>query len=223
MLATKNLTGKLRSDAKIIWVPNTFFDGYFPQYIKNNHDLETDKQGYIRFPGGDKYIDEIMELSGMNPDVEKILDTISNENFIPADEIQTRSEKSLNELKNREWICDIKMSDYVEENYRDQQLFYSPNHPIPTVVFELARRVLKYLDIRSDNYFDFKAMFNEEHLFWSLIGQDIPIYPAVKKFFKFEKCLDQYYANVYMWKFRANFRDFMRQYILTCWHERFSQ
>ena len=223
LLSTKNISEKFNEDAKIVWIPNIYFKGYFPQFVRNSHNIDTDKHQSGRFPYGDKYVDEIMENSEMNPNVEKILDRICDENFLSPEEIQTAIDDSLNELKNREWNCDVKMSDYVENNYREQQIFFAKGHPMPQVTFELARRVLKFIGIRSDNFYDWKNMLNEEHFYWSLIGQDIPIYPAVKKFFKFENCLNQYYANVYLWKFRANFRDFMRQYILQCWHEKFSK
>ncbi len=223
LLSTKNISEKFNENTKIVWIPNVYFKGYFPQFGPNTHNVDTDKQGSGRFPYGDKYIDEIMENSGMNPDVEKILDTISDENFIPPDVIQTAVDKSLNELKRREWNCDVKMSDYVENNFRDQSIFFSPNHPVPPVLIELARRIFKFIGIRSDNFYEFKDMLDERNHNWSLIGLDIPIYPAVKKFCRFEKCLDLYYANAFLWNFRAGFRDFLRQYILMCWHEKFSK
>ena len=134
--------------------------------------------GAGRFPYGDRYVDEIMENSEMNPDVEKILDRICDENFISQDIIQTAVEKSLNELRDREWNCDVKISDYVLENYLDQQIFFATNHPLPTVIFELARRILKFIGIRSDNYFDLKNMLDEENHLYSLIGLDVPVYPS---------------------------------------------
>ncbi len=223
LISTKNISEKLREDTKIVWIPNVYFDGYFLQAKHNEHNVDTHITPPGRFPNGDKYVDEIMEHSGMNPDVEKILDTICDENFIPADEIQTRCEKSLQELKNREFLCDIKMSDYVEYNFRIQQIFYAPNHPVTFVLFELARRILKFIGIRSEAFRDLKDMFDEENIDYSLIGQEIPIYPSVKKFFEGTEFLEKFYANSYFGDFRADFRDFTREYILRCWHEKFTR
>ncbi len=222
LISTKNISEKLREDAKIIWIPNVYFDGYFPQQKHNEHNVDTHITPPGRFPNGDKYVDEIMEHSGMDPDVEKILDTICDEDFIPQDVIQTAVEKSLNELKNREFLCDIKMSDYVEDNFRIQQIFYAPNHPVTFVLFELARRILKFIGIRSEAFRDLKNMFDEENIDYSLIGQEIPIYPSVKKFFEGTEFLEKFYANSYFGDFRADFRDFTREYILRCWAEKFS-
>ena len=206
-----------------MWIPNVYFDGYFPQITENTHNIDTDKHPVGRFPTGDKYIDKIMSRSKKNPDVEKILDTICDENFIPPEEIQTTVDKSLNELQYREKICDVYISDYIADNYRNEQIFFAKNHPYPMVAFELVKRILKHLGHRSENFLNLPAWLDDKNFPYSLIGQDVPIYPAVKKFFKFEVSLEEYYANKYLWEFRGNFRDYMREYILQCWHEKFTR
>lgn len=218
--ATKYISKKLRDDAKRILIPNVYFDGYFPQ-LKRETDFTSNFDA--KFPIDDKFVDEIMSNSEMNPDIEQILDIICDENFIPADVIQAGIDRSLNELKNREWICDVKMSDYVENNFRDQQILFTPNHPTPFLIFETTRRILKFLGIKSDSFVDQKSAFDNENQIYSLIGQDVPIYPAVKKYLDLNLCLEQYYANNRVWDFRAGFRDYMRQYILERWADKFSR
>ena len=217
LIATKNIAEKFNENTKIIWIPNVYFDGYFPQFT---HVIGSDLAPFIH---RDKYVDEIMERSEMNPDVEKILDQIQDENFIPPAEIRRHVDNSLAELKTREWTCDIKMADYIETNFQPQQIFFSPNHPVPLVVFELAKRILRFIGIQSENFVELKNMLDDENRKWALLGQDIPIYSAVKKCLGIEKVYTEYYANLNSWKFRGNFRDYMRQYILKCWHEKFSQ
>ena len=60
-LATQNLPSLLPESAKIIWIPNIFFDGYFPQRTTNHRNVDTDKPGGGRFPHGDKYVDDFMK------------------------------------------------------------------------------------------------------------------------------------------------------------------
>ena len=219
-LSTKSIFQKLRDNARFIVIPNLYFAGYFPQ-LKTEQENFSDLEKI--FPTEDKYVDEIMSRSEMNPDVEKILDRICDENFLSPDEMQAAVDKSLTEYKKREWLCDIKMADFIENNFCDQQICYSPNHPLPFVIFELVRRILKFIDIRSESFWDHKNMFDNENRVYSLIGQDTPIYPAVKKYLNLPIRIDQYYANDAKWDLYANFRDYMRQYLLHCWHEKFSR
>ena len=58
-IATQRFTQYLPEDAKIIWIPNIYFEGYFPQYLRNlYHNVDTDKHEGGRFPYADKYIDD---------------------------------------------------------------------------------------------------------------------------------------------------------------------
>ena len=222
VFSTRNMLKNIRDDAKMVFVPNLFFMGYFPQYVHNQRNVDTDKNPAGRFIQGDRFVDKIMENSAMNPDVEKILDAISNENFISTKEIQMYIDFSMNELKRRESICDIRISDFVEDNYKYKQMFYSPNHPFQFVLFELVRRILKFIGIRSESFYHLNDMLDENCYVYSLIGQDMPIYPAVRKYFVGTEFLEKSYANRYFWDLYANFRDFTREYIRLCWAEKFS-
>ena len=221
-IATKNIVTQLREDAKIIWIPNAYFDGYFPQYTHNARNIVINDEPTGLFPNGDRFIDEIMENSEMNPDIEKILDRICDPDFISPEIIQNQTEKSLDELKNREWICDVKISDYIEDNFRDEQIFWSINHPSSLVLFELAKRIWRLIGMRSENFLDREMLFNPEDIYGLRI-QDIPIYPSVQRFFGFKKCLDKYFANQLTWNLHADFRTFSREYILKCWAEKFTR
>ncbi len=50
---------------KIIWIPNAYFDGYFPQMKDNAFNLDTDIGVNGRFPIGDRYI-ETFVLGGVD-------------------------------------------------------------------------------------------------------------------------------------------------------------
>ena len=159
----------------------------------------------------------------MNPNVEKILDLICNVNFIPQELIRQSIDFSFQELKRREWACDVKISDYINENFRDRQIFFNPNHPSPAILVELSRRILRFIGMRSDNFLELPKMIDDENPDWSLYGQDVPIYPSVKKFFDFQSEPKTFWANRYFWDFHGDFRDFSREYIKWCWAEKFTR
>ena len=217
------MTSYIPEQTKIVTIPNIYFDGYFPQYIRNNRNIDTDKHVSGRFPHGDRFIDEIMENSEMNPNVENILDRICMTDFLSAEKINDAIESSFEELHRREWICDLKIADYVEENFSEQQLFYSPNHPISNVMIEMTRRILNFIGFKSMTFLNLDKILIEQDLNYSLIGQDIPIYPSVLNQLNLKSHAKTYWANIYLWNFHADFRTFSREYILKCWAEKFTR
>ena len=164
-----------------------------------------------------------MEKSGMNPDIDVIIDKVSDSNFLSKEIIQSQTDKSFAELQKREWFCDIKISDYVENNVFGKRLFYSVNHPTAQGLVEISRRILQFIGMHSDNFIDFGKFFDESNIKYSLMISDIPIYPSVTKFFDFAEEPQTYFANYWCWKFNANFREFQREYIRQCWAEKFTK
>ena len=145
---------------------------------------------------------------------------IERQDFISEDEVKICVEKSFAELKKREWACDIHMLDFVTDNYLRQQIFYSPNHPTQNVIMELAHRILNFMDISDKSFFMTDALLDIRN---SLIGQDIPIYPKVKKILGLQNSLEEYFANIHMgntWTFRANYLDFLIEYVKLCWKDK---
>lgn len=58
LLATQRLPQRLPEKTKIIWIPNVYFDGYFPQYAHNERNTRFDEDGRPAFPHADKYVDQ---------------------------------------------------------------------------------------------------------------------------------------------------------------------
>ena len=213
LIATSRLKNLLRPDTKIVWIPNAYFDGYFPQLPEKNK-----TRVHTLFGWKDRFADDFMS-SEQNPDIEKFLDRICADNFIPPEEIQNRIDESFQKLRDREWFCDIKISDYIEKNYRDKQIYFLPNHPFPMVLVELTKRILRFLGFESDNFLRIHELLDENDRRFSLCIWDVPIYPAVKKFLNFQECREIYYPNLMQTNFQGDFRAFMREYISKVWQE----
>ena len=69
------------------------------------------------------------------------------------------------------------MLDFIVDNYK-RQTFYSPNHPTSNVLLELARRILKFIDISDTTFSDNDWLMSGDNV---LNNQDVPIYPKVKE------------------------------------------
>ena len=61
VLATQKIPVLIPENTKIIWVPNVYFVGYFPQQIKNLRNIGIGEHQSGKFPFGDKYVDAFFE------------------------------------------------------------------------------------------------------------------------------------------------------------------
>jgi hypothetical protein len=58
-----------------------------------------------------------------------------------------RFERCLAELERREAFCDVTVSGFLREHYRDQPLMITHNHPHPVLVNEIARQISERLGL----------------------------------------------------------------------------
>ena len=65
--------------------------------------------------------------------------------------LKERFELCLNESKLREKVLDIKLTDYIINNYQSSQLFVTYAHPTKTLYIELVRQLLEIIDLGHDS------------------------------------------------------------------------
>lgn len=53
-----------------------------------------------------------------------------------------------NYLRDRERECDIKVADFIQENYQNQKLFNTQNHPSTFVMHHVANEILKSIGMK---------------------------------------------------------------------------
>lgn len=208
MLATDNILKKLKSDCIKIEISNIFFKGYFPQIMKNEKNILLDVHQSGLFPFGDKYVIRLLETEKK----ETILNRIMDVDFIPSLDIQENIEESFNELEKREFFSDVKILDFLKDNYKKEQLFYSTNHPTRKVMEEYCNRIMAFLGFEAEELSeaDYSIEVN------SLKGQDIPIYPSVISYLGLEKYEKRYYPNRYLYDDLVfNFQEFIYAYIMS--------
>ena len=215
MLATQKLPQWLPEKSKIIWVPNIYFDGYFPQYAHNERNFEFDKDGRVPFLHADIYVDTFVSGGGTTEaDLKKY---IEEQDFISPTEVLAKVEKSFAELKKRQWPCDIHILDFIIDNYKRRQMFYCPNHPTQNVILELVHRILRFMDISDMSFEHMEVLMHPQN---SLKGQDIPIYPKVAEIIGLEEYeKDDIFANWYMWPFKGNYVEYLLEYARHSWKD----
>ncbi len=114
----------------------------------------------------------IENLLQQGASVKEIVDEIQNGAPYSKEEIFQIFNSGMERIKEREKHCDIKISDYIENNYRNKQLFYDPNHPTEDLMAEVGRRVLRLLHIECYEINSLPKMINARENF---------IYGCVKK------------------------------------------
>lgn len=160
-IATDLLLEECNSDCIKICFPNSYVGFYYPQLCKIQGEIIPDN---TIMPYGDSVIQSIDENT--YDDANNILNgSRFNEKCVPF------FQKCMEELYSRETFCDVKISDYVLDKYRDVCLAYSPNHPINEVLEEVANRILNKLN------YDICPLYSN----LSLNQYEMIIYPVVFK------------------------------------------
>lgn len=196
----------LKNTCKKICIPNCYFTGYFPQYIPNKYNPRpiTDEPGSDPLPYGDKNIQNLWESLS----VEEIQTKLHDENFYSIEEVQENAEKSLEELRNREKNCNVVISDYIDQHYKTEYLFYTPNHVSNHLLKELMIRVFRLIGIDCSDIKEDQA--------WENSGRQMPIYPSVKKSLGLTFNKDTFIWNRVLKKEPSNLDEYVEAYVQYC-------
>ncbi len=188
-MSTEYFISQLSTKCSIIMISNLYFTGYFPQLILTHM---RDKVGFFR--GKITWLDdaasvdkEILRLmledlgGGCYRTVEEIVQTISADDYYQQNELRKNIESELNNFEIREENVELKMCDYLRENYDKYLMFVTNVHPTRRVLEELAKRILKRLYI-----VDLKIAGNKDEIQYPMpSGNRFVIYPSVLKAFHF--------------------------------------
>ena len=124
------LLNLLKKDCIKICFPCLYLN-IFPIYEENG-----------KYIGGDtlnKYKNQNMTLDNIIP---------MYENGLYDFELEKRFEKSIEYLKNKEdQYCNIKVYDFIMENYKNKPLFYTQNHPTETLLTYICQKITELLNI----------------------------------------------------------------------------
>ena len=125
--SSRYISNKLPSDCQRISFPPLYFTGYHPQYCKNPvNKIIKPIYPFGVMPYGDSNIISMLTQSNS---VSEIIERLSNTNYYSQEFLLANVDKSLAELSRREAMLNIKVSDFIRENYQHYYLFYTVNHP----------------------------------------------------------------------------------------------
>lgn len=167
IFASSNLANHLKAGGKVVRIPNAYFSGYMPEVV------------YFR--AGEPHVTKFCDYHDANflaffmedpvNAVQKAVDAATDKSQYTQEFVLANAMASINELKRREEECDVTVSDYIEQNWRNDILFYSMNHPKRKVLSHIASNVLGLLGQKSR---DLKGDY--EHL----DNTRLPVYESIR-------------------------------------------
>lgn len=139
--ASEKIIARLKQGCKIISIPNVYHLPlcFFPQYSVAP---ELRKDGVTYF-----FRDSIID-SHLNKPFKLLTlakTDYDNPNLFDSGDIVASFEAFIDKVRKREKDWDIKVSDYILDNFRSHQLFYDPNHPTNYFLSYIASELLKIL------------------------------------------------------------------------------
>lgn len=157
LLSTKNILSCVKNAKNIIIIPVCYLDFYYPSisYIKTKNTYFNDIN-LMNLKHNDHEDHE--DYNDHEDYKEKFIDIVNNEDFYSLEYLQNKFDNSIRELKSREKFTTIKISDYIEENYKDKLLFYTRNHPtghiFKYIIFKLNTLLNLEIEIKDFNFYD---------------------------------------------------------------------
>jgi hypothetical protein len=137
------LKSQLRDNVTAISFPSMYFDGYFPH-------LQTLKGLVSTLNLVHDYF--IAYACAIGLEEQQVLSLIKKDVFYPRQLSKDLAAKSIENLRNRENQnnVEIKLSEFIETNYKNKKLFNQFNHPKRDVLRFVAESILTKIDI--ENY-----------------------------------------------------------------------
>ena len=139
---------RLRPDCKRIIFPNLVGMGkmmFIQSYYEAGGKNADAAMPYGFFPYGDSVIDRLYE-EGYS--AEEIIIEIAKGKFFSEEQIRSNFDEMVEQFKKRERNWDVKIVDYILENYRERQVFYDLYHHLLYDVHYLLHLPLIYKNIK---------------------------------------------------------------------------
>lgn len=211
---------------KFIQIPNIYgFHTFFPQVKEEyRHEMHLGKNAIELESRKDYEILNIRSIIFALSKVDENIDRLYKENALlddiceyilygnaySSEEIISTFQKELNKIKKREEKCDVEISTYIANHYREIQLFYDPSHPTNDLIREYGRQILSILGIKIDESISLMRHLDRDEVF---------IYGCVKKALdmNFTQSRIRIYNEEDTLGLQAlNLKEYVREYV--AWH-----
>ena len=168
-LSTRYLKERLKPECRQISFPVAYFTGYNPEvtYLRDVNGANVTKPSV--------YHDiNILRLFDEGKSNWEILEIIQDDDFYTVPSAKKQFTDTLVSLQFREKELDLKLSEFIKDNFKKERLFHVFNHPNKTILALIADLILERLGI-NDRY------IHMGHNADILSKNSFPIYPSLVK------------------------------------------
>lgn len=180
-LSTRYIKDRLKPDCQTISFPIAYFTGYNPEMI-----YLRDLNGAVISEPFAYHDINILRLFAQGESVKEILKIIQADDFYTAFFAEKQLNETIVSLNAREKEIDIKLSQFIQDNFRTERLFHVFNHPSGRILELIAGSILNHLKINDQNFKSGNKM--------DLLSKNaFPIYPSLIKHLNIQfKCTFKY-------------------------------
>ena len=206
--ASENIIKLLKPDCKIVSIPNVYHLPicFFPQYYEEKELRINNKTFFFR----DRIIDDGIRYGKT---VKEIKEDYMSDNYYQSGEILRMYDTFLEKVRKREKDWDIKVSDYIEKETSQIQLFYDPNHPCNCFLKYVSLEILKILYPNEKSH---KLDIANTEIF-ILDTYEMPICQSVASTFGFPKSTIYRKCGRKVLHKNMNIDNYIKQYFSMCW------
>lgn len=192
-----------------IIIPNLFGFGkaFFPQTTWNskNEAISNMHDANGMFPHGDTIIDKCAKKGML---VDEIISFCESNLVLDERMIIDNFENCMMRIREREKVWDVKIYDFIMNNYKKVKLFYDDGHPTNIILEKISIDILQKLGIIENIYSNIMLDAHEN-----------PIYPMVKR------CLELEWDETEIRKssgakkmcYSMDFEEYIREYLWWCY------
>lgn len=173
------LEEKLPAKCTVIRISLPTFGSYWPQDIGNERDvakwyITPYRQNLKAFSERDYIIEGLIE-SGKSK--KEIIDIISDENYFDKETVLANHNKTMARAYFWDRIANVKIADFIEENYKIKKLYCDRGHLHQNLLKEYVKRILIFLS-ETENICEIDGIWEEQEL---SMPTDSLIYPSTAK------------------------------------------
>lgn len=214
---------ELPENCKIITLPSALLRLYWPQMGRNwkgalNPYFKKDTENLFHgpFEYGDENINRMIE-EGKN--VDEIIECLAREDFYSKTEVEQHVKTMFRMLEYEENECDIKIGNYIRDNYKEKMLYRDMAHMHTCLVCNLVREILRYLHIDTDELDEMERLDNNETIQeYQVHCTEVPVYPSVAvhmglKWWNKDMVYDVKFYNGLK---KMTFEEYIRSYYSVC-------
>lgn len=209
---------EMPADCKIVSVSNLTASIYWPQI---NTKLDEYNRWYLHSYNSERsrdfyhtlYRKEDCNINRMvleGKSTKEIVDTLSAEDYYSEKQVKRGFQYAMKLIQIAEKDVDIKVADFILENFRKQMLYQNFIHPNKCIIYEYIRRLLHTIDISTAEIDELEreAPMHEHQ------SGDVPIYPSVIKALELEFADDttKYEVMIGSGMVYMTFREYMEHF-----------